>query len=90
MIQSDCHGVFRIRTYEVARINCCDRIVNSLHQNRMDANVRKLVAFGSKEPFLYPPLIKNLKYEKLSFLHLCPNAINLLLGTAARAVAFLR
>jgi hypothetical protein len=26
------------------------------------ANVRKLVAFGSKEPFLYPPLIKNLKY----------------------------
>ena len=43
-------------------------------------NVCKLVAFGSKEPFLYPPLIKKLKYKKLSFLHLCPNAINLLLA----------
>ena len=46
----------------------------------MNANVCKLVALGSKEPFLYPLLIKNLKYEKLSFLHLCPNAINLLLA----------
>ena len=54
-------------------------------ERRIFANVCKLVAFGSKEPFLYPPLIKKLKYEKLSFLHLCPNAINLLLGAVANS-----
>ena len=62
MIQSGCNGVVRTRVYEVTGKNCCDRFVNSLHQNRMDANGRKLVVFGSKEPFLYHSLIKNLKY----------------------------
>ena len=38
MIQSGGNGVVRTWNDEIDRQICCDRIVNSLHQNRMDAN----------------------------------------------------